>query len=40
MKAKILVLGLVLATVATVVIYPTLRSNATGVAVQPPSISS
>ena len=36
MKAKILVLGLVLATVATVVIYPSLRSDATGVAVQPP----
>ena len=36
MKAKILVLGLVLATVATVVIYPSLRSDATGVAAQPP----
>jgi Mg-chelatase subunit ChlD len=36
MKTKILVLGLVLATVATVVIYPTLRSNATGVTVPPP----
>jgi Mg-chelatase subunit ChlD len=34
MKAKILVLGLVLATVATVVIYPSLRGNATS-AVQP-----
>ncbi len=31
MKAKILVLGLVLATVTTVVVYPTLRGNATGV---------
>jgi Mg-chelatase subunit ChlD len=31
MKSKILVLGLVLATVTTVAIYPTLRSNATGV---------
>ena len=36
MKAKILVLGLVLATVTTVVIYPTLRSNATQVVVPPP----
>jgi Mg-chelatase subunit ChlD len=31
MKAKILVLGLVLATVTTVIVYPTLRGNATGV---------
>lgn len=31
MKAKILVLGLVLATVTTVLLYPTLRGNATGV---------
>jgi Mg-chelatase subunit ChlD len=35
MKTKILVLGLVLATVATVVIYPSLRSSATSVQVQP-----
>src|SRR5262245_3175646 len=37
MKAKILVLGLVLATVTTVVTYPTLRGNATPVVVAPPS---
>ena len=36
MKTKILVTGLVLATVATVMLYPTLRGNAKGVAVQPP----
>jgi Mg-chelatase subunit ChlD len=35
MNAKILALGLVAATVATVVIYPSLRSNATSVPVQP-----
>jgi Mg-chelatase subunit ChlD len=35
MQTKILVLGLILATVTTVVVYPTLRSNAT-VVVPPP----
>jgi Mg-chelatase subunit ChlD len=35
MKTKILVLGLVLATVATVVLYPTVRGNATAVVVPP-----
>ena len=35
MKAKILVTGLVLVTVATVVLYPSLRGNAKAVAVQP-----
>ena len=39
MKAKILVLGLVLATVTTVAIYPTLRGNATGVAPPKPPLT-
>jgi Mg-chelatase subunit ChlD len=39
MKAKILVLGLVLATVTTVAIYPTLRGNATGVTPPKPPVT-
>lgn len=38
MKAKILVTGLVVATVAAVALYPSLRGNARGVPVQPPPV--